>query len=343
MITVFSKLGRRFAMTAVAGVLAVGSNVHAQEVFELGDEGFTRVEGPAEGTTAGRIQAIRRALAAKDFETAEEMASEWIQTYTRDPQLPEAYLLRGDALVGQNEFYKSLYDYEIVVRGYPESSHFHIALEREFKVAQAFCRGTKRKLWGMRFVPAGGEGEELFIRIQERSPGSKIAERSGIELADYYYREQEMLLAAEAYNIFLENFPNSQWREHAMSRLVHSNLATVKGPRFDATGLLEARRRLQDYKISYPAAAQQIDAEALLARIDESLAEKMYLTAEWYQRKDEDVSAKLVYKRVIRDHPRTAAARKALERLKRLDPEFMKRLSKPERAAPITPQSPAGS
>ncbi|MHC4995167.1 MAG: outer membrane protein assembly factor BamD, partial [Planctomycetota bacterium] len=284
-------------------------------------EGFKKVKAPDPNTPEGELHAVRQLIAAQKGKEAVKAGEEWIKAYPNHPLLADAYILRGDAHTLNNDYYKALFDYEYVARAYPGSDQFNAALERELKIAQTFGTGVKRRLWGMRLITAYSESEELLIRIQERAPGSKIAERAGIELANQYYTRSEMENAAEAYDLFLQNFPKSQWAELAMQRQVLANIATFKGPRFDATGLVEAQRRLLEYKNAFPAAAEQIGADALLTRIDETLATRSLLVAQWYETKKDKVSAIFMYKRVIRDHAGSAAAQKALEALAKLDPQ----------------------
>ncbi len=297
------------------------AGVYGQDLYELIGEDFALIESPNPASPAGELQVARRALADRKSGKAIDLVNDWLDDHPNHPLLPNAYTLRGDAkAMGGNEF-KALFDYEYVVRMYPQSELFHDVLEREFRVAQMYARGTNRKLWGMRIVPAGDEAEELYIRIQERSPGGMLAERSGLELADYYYATAKMNLAAEAYDLFQSNYPNSGYRRHAMKRQIEASLATFKGPSFDATGLHEAGRRIKDFEDAYPAAAEEMGTGALATRIDESIAEKNYEAANWYERHGKLVSARFMYKRVIRDHPSTAAAQAALDRLAILEPE----------------------
>ncbi|NJN40740.1 MAG: outer membrane protein assembly factor BamD, partial [Gammaproteobacteria bacterium] len=68
----------------------------------------------------------------------------------------------------------------------------------------------------------------------------------------------------------------------------------------------------------------------MLVRIDESLALKAYYTAEWYEKKDKTVSAVYMYRRLVRDYPRTAAAQAAIKRVTQLDPDGRIALTKEE-------------
>ncbi|QNN24639.1 outer membrane protein assembly factor BamD [Planctomycetales bacterium ZRK34] len=316
-------IGSRLTRTIVVGLIAgvcSSSTWAEQQTFELGDEGFKQVQAPDPNTPEGQLHLIRAAIADDNGDDAIDMATDWIDNHPNHPLLPEAYLLRGDARTSINHYFKALFDYELLIRSYPESSQFNQALERELKIADAYASGVKRRLWGMRIMPATGEAEELYIRIQERAPGKRIAEEAGIKLADYYYERSKMRSAADAYDLFLQNYPQSQWREHAMQRQVLANLATFKGPRFDATGLIEGQRRLEEYKRQYPAAAERIGADALLTRIDETLATRDLLVAQWYEHTKDRVSAAFTYRRLIKDHPASAAARTALQRLQELEP-----------------------
>jgi outer membrane assembly lipoprotein YfiO len=242
--------------------------------------------------------------------------------------MPEALLLRADAKIMRKDFFKALYDLEYLVRAYPGSPQFMTALEREFEIARMFARGMKRKLWGMRLISAAGEAEELLIRIQERAPGSDLAERANMELGDYYYRRKEMGLAAEAYDIFLANFPRSLMATKAWQQQIDANLATVRGPRYDATGLYEARQRLGEFKEVYPAAAAEYNADQTLDDIAESLAAKTLIKADWYAGQERPRSAIFLYQRVVEEYPGTEAAEQAQAKLSTYGSEQVQRYSK---------------
>lgn len=303
---------------ALGALLFASSPAVGQVSYELGEGEWEVREAPDPDTPEGELQTIRRLIAEDEPKRARKLAERWLEEHRDHPERPEAMLLLGDAKVADRDFYKALFDYEKLIRTYPQSEQFQVALEREFEIARLFVTGTKRKQWGMRILPADGEGEELLIRIQERSPGSSLGERAMLLLADYYFNEGQMGLATDAYDLFLVNYPRSSRREWAMLRLIQASLARFRGPGFDKTGLLDARARLDTYREEFPAAAERIGAAALLARIDESLARHAMVTAKWYESRGEMASAAYLYRRIVAEHPRTAVASDALERFERI-------------------------
>jgi outer membrane assembly lipoprotein YfiO len=268
------------------------------------------------GPDATLMAQVRELIAAGQFAEAKAKLDPWITANARgeSPYLPQGYLLRGDAISAGGDEYQALYDYESLIRQFPGSPEFVKAVERELEIATAYVRGMKRKWLGMRFIDATDAGVELLIRVQERMPGSRLAEQAGIELADHYYRNHDLSLAADAYELFLKNYPNSAYRNKALQRQVYSNIGRFKGPAYDGSALLDSRVLIRRYMALYPASAEEAGLdEALLARIDESAGQQQLEVANWYLRRGDAVAARLTMRRLLKSHPQSAAAGQALK------------------------------
>ena len=277
---------------------------------------WVQTKAPDPGTDQATIAQARRALAEARYQEAQRILDEWLRLYERskNPILPEALELRGDALTALGQEFQALYDYERVIKEFPSTTTYVVCVERELDIAVRYVQGYRRLLFGFRVLAADDLGEELLIRVQERMPGSRLAERAGIELADYYYNDHNLALAAEAYDLFVQNYPNSQYAMKARERRIYATIGRYKGPAYDASALLDSKILIRRFANRYPAEAQSAGLdEALLVRLDESGAEHMLGIAEWYLRRLDYISAKYVLRRLIKEHPRTAAAAKALE------------------------------
>ena len=285
---------------------------------------------PEPGTPAAELADARRLIAEDELKQAEKQLSKWLKVHKGHPLRVEALLLRGDARLMAGDFYKSLFDYEAIATYYPATEQFNVALRREFEVATRYTQGVKRKLWGRRWLAAGDDGAELLIRIQERVPGSELGERASLALSDFYFHDGQMDLAAEAYDLFLINYPRSDQRSLAMLRGVQASLARFSGPEFDATGLIDAQERLRQFENEFPAAAERIGAAGLRVRIRESLARRDFSSADWYDRTGQDVSAAVLYRRLLAEYPDTRAGAQAAKRLGELGEAVVTELPRPE-------------
>jgi tetratricopeptide (TPR) repeat protein len=313
---------RRFPYPILACLaLAAGAGQALAQVgqYRLDEHGnWVALEAPALSPDEQLMLDVREMLAEERYTEAKRLLDEWIerQKHSQHPLLARAYLLRGDAIsLGGDEF-QALYDYETVVKDFVGSEEYPRAVERELQIAIRYVHGLKRKLWTMRIVDAEDVGEELLVRVQERMPGSALAEKAAIELADYYYRIRDLRMASQAYEVFLANFPRSPHATWARQRRIHANIARFKGPAYDATGLRDAKILIEDYAAMDPAGAQRAGfSDALAARLDESMAAQMLTKARWYLRRGDSVSGRYVLQRLVVKHPQTVAAGAALDEL----------------------------
>lgn len=270
------------------------------------------------GTDEALIARARTDLAEERYAQAKAALDGFlgVNERTSNAFLAEAYLLRGDALTATGNEYDALYDYERVIKDHAGSSHFVTAVERELDIGVRYANGLRRKLLGMRILDSTEIAEELLIRVQERLPGSRLAERAGIELADFYYRERDLTMAVQAYDLFIENYPSSQYTQRAMQRRIYATIGRFKGPRYDSSSLIDAKLLTRRFASLYPQAAEEAGlTDGLIARLDESSAADMLETANYYFAQDDEVSARYTLKRLVRMHPRTQAAARAMKTL----------------------------
>lgn len=308
------------ALAALVAASTLACTAAAQSrTFEMTDEGWTASKAPEPGTDAAIIADARKLLAERKAAEAQEILDTWISENetTKSPFLAEAYLLRGDCKLVDRDEYEALRDFEKVTKDYSGSEYFVRALERELDVARLYFGGLRRRsIFGLRIDSGIPIAEEICLRINERLSGSRLAEEAMITMADYYYKERDLRMAAESYDVFLKLFPKSEYREMAMQRRVYANIAQFKGPQYDATGLVEARYQIERFQTEFPAEAEKSGmSDALIARLDESVAEQKMVTAQWYLTRGDPVSARLTLQRLVRKHPRTAAAQQASELL----------------------------
>jgi len=270
---------------------------------------------------------------------AKSLLNDWLDNdeFSTSQYRAEALRLRGDAKFASGQEFKALYDYEEVIRSYPESSEYVIAIEREVEIAKLYLSGLKKRSFWIRFESLTDIGEKLLLRAQERMPGSLLAESAAISLADFYFDKRRLELAAEMYEIFLKSYPNSPHRMHAMQRHVYSNIARFKGPKYDGSILLESRLLIERFARDYPAEAERAGlTNALVVRLEESAAAQQLESAQWYLRVGDGPAGRFVLTRLVRDHTGTVAATEGLQILQ--DRGWLENETRTIEVAPIGPE-----
>ncbi len=296
-----------------ASLFTMTSPALAQTEYTLDD--FDRwTPSPSPSPVDEQLQQARVALANGDAARALNLSENFLENNPLGQGRADALLIQGDAQLALGYEYKALFAYEDVARRYSSTTSFIPALEREYEIAKAYAHGLRKRFMGtFRWIDAGDDAQEIFIRIQERLPGSELAEKAGMELSDYYFRIRDMPLAADSYDLFVQNYPRSKRVNKAKLRLIYSYYAQFKGPQYDASGLREATSRLKLLQADDPALAQQIGAEALLVRVYESEAAKLLNDALWYQGMGDFISTELTLRSLVNRFPKSIATIEALK------------------------------
>lgn len=302
------------ALSLVGAPFAAGQS----QEFTLGEtrEWKQTGEPPAPGSDDAVIFDARKALAEDRPSDARSILTDWLEVNERSdkPQVVDAFLLRGDARALTDDEFLALYDYETVIAKFPQTEQFRTAIEREIDIALAYLNGRRLKQFGLRIFDPEEIAVEIMLRTFERLPGSQLAERAIIELADYYYRSREIELALDTYDMYLANFPRGQNRMKAAERRIYCDVAKFKGPRYNAAGLINAKERVNDFAQRYPAEAQRSGInDALIARLDESMAAQLLDISIWYERRNDWPSQRHTLRRLARQHPNTVAGDRAIE------------------------------
>ncbi len=288
-------------------VIGIAAPVARAEVpsAELRDGHWLTVTPAASQPAAdAELDHVQQLLRTGDAAAALDLAQAWVARHGKKAANPDrAIYLLAQANYQLDDRIRSFYFLDELMDEYPESGLFYPALQRQYDIADAFLNGHKTRFLGLSLVPAEEEAVEMLFRIQQRSPGSALAEKSLLRTADYYYASGEFLLAHDAYGYFIKNYPRSPELPRVKLRQAFSSLAQYRGVQFDPTAMLDARAELSDIIVAYPAMAREENLVGLIGRIDQALSRKLLFTADYYRRTRKLRAAVFMYRYLLTTYP----------------------------------------
>jgi outer membrane protein assembly factor BamD (BamD/ComL family) len=214
----------------------------------------------------------------------------------------------ADALYRYGDRLRAFYYLDELLENYPDSHYFYTALEKQFDIADGYLGGYKRRLLYMPILDAQDEGVEMMYRIQQRSPGSQMAERALLRTADYYYADSQFDLAGDAYAAYARNYARSPVIPKVRLRQAFSSLAQFRGLRYDPSPLIDARAQLVDISHAYPQLAAEENVDSVVDRIDATFARKLDLTADFYKRTHVPRASVYTYRYLVETYPNSPEA-----------------------------------
>lgn len=317
----------RWTSLALFGSLCMTTTLFAADAVEpqmseLRNGRWQVVNTPSTQPTAiltdPRLDRIEDVISQGRYGDARKSLIVWLKANPASPVRDRALFLMADDLYRADDWIKSFYYCDELLDKYPASPLFESALNLQYQIADGFLNGHRRKLLGLHILGAQEEAIEMLFRIQQRSPGSELAEKCLLRTADYYYATSQFDLAVDAYQQYINSYPRSPLIARVKLRQAFSNLAQFRGLRFDPTPVIDARTQLINLAADYPDLADKENIPALLTRIDATFAKKLYVTADFYKRTHEPKAAAYVYEYLVLNYPNSPEAAKAKVQLKGL-------------------------
>ena len=232
------------------------------------------------------------------------------------PGRPQALFLAANTLIARGKRIKAFYYLDELLDNYPGSVLYRPAAEKQYAIAASYFDGKTDLFLGLP-VSRRDEALEMMFRVQNRLPGSPLAERALRRSADFYYARGDYDFAEDAYGVFIDRFPRSPQVADVRLLQAYSNVRQFKGEKYDPTPLIDARAQLQQYAAQYPEQSAKADLPKLLAWIDRQLAGKLTIESDFYRRTSHPAAARAVSGRLAKTYPQTDAGREASASLER--------------------------
>ena len=298
--------------SVIAVVLAaLTAGVWAEGGAEFRGGQWQQTTSPAEGTVQGELALVRRDVDRGDYRQAVQAAKRFLKLYGDPVAREEVMLLAGEAEMKRGHLFQGYEWFEKQLAEFPGGRFFDRAMDREFEVAEAFLAGKKRVVLVVLRLPARDDGLEILSRIAEHVPGTEMAQRALLRIAEDHFQRAEWADAAEAYDHYVTTFPRGAKVAEAMLKAAQATYDSFTGVGRDETPLIEAEQRYRQFARKFPLSAAEAGVDATLERIRTVRAAKLLEEGRYYERVGKLGPAAFTYRLVLDTYPHTEAANQA--------------------------------
>jgi len=251
----------------------------------------------------------------KRYEEAKREFKKLLDAFAKSAEAAEAQYYLGLIEEAQDNLYEAYLAYQKVIDKYPFSERIQEIIEREYKIAEAFMSGKKRKALGIA-LPVDNPAIEIFAKIVENSTYGPLAPAAEYKLGLVLKGMMRYYEAEEAFNKVITNYPKSEWVTPAKFQLAACRAAVSKGTEYDQGAAEEAKEKFEEFLTQHPDAVLSRDAQANILQLREKEAQSCFDIARFYEEQKKDPAAKIYYGEVVTNYPDSPWAAKALERLR---------------------------
>ncbi|MDD5281321.1 MAG: outer membrane protein assembly factor BamD [Candidatus Omnitrophica bacterium] len=248
------------------------------------------------------------------YEEAKREFRKLLKTYPKSAEAAEGQYYLGLTEEAQGKLYEAYQAYQMVIDKYPFSERIQEVIEREYKIAERFMAGEKRKAFGID-LPVENPAIEIFGKVVENSTYGPLAPRAQYKLGLVLKGLMRYYEAEDEFNKVVSRYPDSEWASAAKFQIASCRSSLSKGPAYDQGAAQEAKERFEEFVKEHPDAVLSLDAEKNINNIREKEAEANYNIAKFYEKQKAFNSARIYYNDIINNYADSPWASQAAARL----------------------------
>ncbi|MDP3041437.1 MAG: tetratricopeptide repeat protein [Candidatus Omnitrophota bacterium] len=252
------------------------------------------------------------------YEEAKREFRKLLKAYPKSAEAAESQYYLGLAEEQQSKLYEAFQAYQLVIDKYPFSERIQEIIEKEYKIAEKFMAGEKRKALGID-LPVENPAIEIFGKVVENSTYGPLAPKAQYKLGLVLKGLMRYYEAEEEFGKVVSRYPDSEWSAAAKFQIASCRASLSKGFAYDQGSAQEAKEKFQEFVKEHPDAVLSLDAEKNIGQIREKEAEASYNTALFYEKQKAFDSAKIYYNSIVNDYAQSPWAGQAAARLQLME------------------------
>ena len=248
------------------------------------------------------------------YELAKQEFRKLLKAFPKSAEAAESQYYLGLTEAKQGKLYEAYQAYQLVIDKYPFSERIQEIIELEYKIAEKFMSGEKRKTLGVT-LPVENPAIEIFGKVVENSTYGPLAPQAQYKLGLVLKGLLRYYEAEEEFNKVVSRYPDSEWASAAKFQIASCRSSLSKGSAYDQGAAQEAKERFEEFVKEHPDAVLSLDAEKNISNIREKEAEANYNIAVFYEKQKAFDSAKIYYNDIINNYPNSTWASQAAVKL----------------------------
>jgi len=271
----------------------------------------------------------RRDAAATDFIKAAKQFEKAAKAHPGSAIAQDATFMQAESLFFADHLPKAEQAYAQLQKEFPNSRHNDRAAARMFSIAQYWIETEKAGGNGVPMVnftdekkpwfDADGHAVRVLDQIRYDDPTGRLADDATMAAAVEKFRQQKYTEADEFLTDLRETFTDSEHLFNAHLLGIRCKLEMYAGPRYSQLVLDEADKLIRQTRMRFPDKMQDPQTREVVARaaaeVDYRKAERLYVRAQYREKRREYGAAKIYYQQILENHDRTSYAEQARERL----------------------------
>ena len=218
----------------------------------------------------------------------------------------DALYFEGESYFFADRYVQANRAFEKLVNEYAGTKHMDLAENRRYAIAlywlQLSENGSAIALNDPKRPKTGlaKEARRVLHQIRMDDPTGQLADDAAMSLSKAFLKADMNYEAADTLEDLRRNYPGSEYQFDAHMLELEAQLAVYQGPAYDDQPLMKADEILKSIVRTFPQESKTEIAylEKQSARVQNMLGERDLTTAEYFERRGENLAARFHYQKV---------------------------------------------
>ena len=201
---------------------------------------------------------------------------------------------------------------------------FEQAINYKFMIAEEFSNNTRKHMFNSRFLPrwvsAKEDAKNLYDEVISSLPHHPLAAKSYFSKGKILLAEKEYTDSIEVFRSLIRRFPKNELAIDSYLEIGKCYLSQISPKQQNIDIIDLAKLNIEQFKKSFPQANDKLkQAEQMLFKMNDVYATSLFNIGAFYERTKKDYAAKVYFAKILKSYPNTKVAKKAHEKLSKIN------------------------
>jgi outer membrane assembly lipoprotein YfiO len=244
----------------------------------------------------------------KDYKRASVEFEKLVKNYEYSEYAANAQYHAGLSYDNMGKYYIAFQNYQKTIDNFPHVSNIDEIIARQFNIANMYAAKSNPKVLGTDIMTSYDRAIEIYKKVVDNAPFGKLADEAQFRMALTMKDAGLYDEATVAFQKIMDDYSSSRFYEQARYEMANSAYKASLKPAYDAAPTDKALKAFEEFTSATIDKRLNEEAQKTIKRLKNKVAEKSFMTAEFYERQKHYASAIIYYQDVINKYPDSSFA-----------------------------------
>lgn len=240
---------------------------------------------------------------AKQYEKAVVEFDKLTKQYEYSEYAAKSQYYVGLCYENMNKPFIAFENYQKAIDNFPNIDNIDEIIARQFNIANLYASKESPKVLGTDIMTSLDRAIDIYRKVVDNAPYGRLADEAQFRMAETMKAAERYDEAMMAFQKVVDDYPDSGFVERARYEIAHCGYKASLKPAYDVGPTDKAIKSFEEFMQGNSNDELVEEADRTVQRLKDRAAEKLLLTAEFYESQKRYQSAVVYYREIVEKFP----------------------------------------